>query len=219
MRRTTVIRKIRKSFEDEVEVAAPSFKDALFVFEMAELPEDLKVCPEIVREFKKTAEAQTTCIVTAGSVLDAAEKIDKFKNRHCGSSFTLALINLNQFEDVDEFKFLMQRSVLGNPRTIFVGTMRHMTSAVYTEARNKVLLEDELRFGAPSCIDSYGASNRGDVYGRIGRLAAAYLRDSEERTRVGKTGSVFLQRTSPALEELYKIPTAFYGNRFKRPAK
>ena len=219
MSRTTVMRNVRKAFEDDGEPAPPSFKDALFVLEMAELTEDLKVCPEIVREFKKTAEAQTTCIVTAGSVADAAEKIDKFKNRHCGSSFTLALINLNMIEDVDEFKFLMQRSVLGNPRTIFVGTMRHMASAVYGEARNKVLLEDELRFGAPSCIDSYGASNRGDVYGRLGRLAAAYLRDSEERTKVGKTGSVFLQRTSPALEELYKIPTAFYGTRLKRPGK
>jgi hypothetical protein len=221
MRQTGQTRKPRKPFESSVEImraGTPSFKDAMFVLEMGGLSEDLKVCAEIVREFKTTAEAQTTYIVTATSVEDAAEKIDAFKNAHCGSGFTIALINLNMFEELDEFKFLMQRSVLGNPRTIFVGSMRHMTGPVYTEARNKVIREDEIRFGAPSCIDSYGASNRGEVFGRLGRLAAAYLRDSEERTRHGKTGSLFMQRTSPALEELYKIPTAFYGNR-KRSGK
>jgi hypothetical protein len=90
-----------------------------------------------------------------------------------------------------------------------------MTGPVYAEAKNKVIIEDEIRFGAPSCIDSYGASNRAECYGRLGKLIGAYLRDSEERTRVGRKGSLFLQRTSPALEELYKIPTAFYGNRRK----
>ena len=221
MRKTTVTRKTRMAFEDyEQQVEAPgppSFKDALFVLEMEKLPEDLKVCGEIVREFKKSVEAQTTYIVTSTSVEDACEKIDAFKNRHCGSGFTLALINLNMFEELDEFKFLMQKTVLGNPRSSFVGTMRHMAGPVYAEARNKVIFEDEVRFGAPSCIDSYGASNRGEIYERLGRLAAAYIRDSEERTRVGKKGSLFLQRTSPALDELYKIPTAFYGNRRKRP--
>ncbi|MEI6233106.1 MAG: hypothetical protein WCT04_08635 [Planctomycetota bacterium] len=113
----------------------------------------------------------------------------------------------------------MQKNVMGDPRTIFVGTMRHMAGPVYTEARSKVLREDEVRLGAPSCIDSYGASNRDEIFERIGKLTAAYLRDAEERSRIGKTGTALLQRSSPALEELFKIPTAFYGNRLKRPGK
>ncbi len=209
-----------KAFEDEVELPGrPCFKHALFVFELATLPEELKVCNDIVREFKTTPEGQTSLIANAGSVDEAALKIDDFRNQHCGSAFTLAIFNLNMLESLDEFQFLMQKSVLGDPRTIFVGSMRHMAGPVYAEARNKVIREDELRVGAPSCIDSYSASNRDEVCPRIGKLAALYLRDSEERARVGKSGSVFLQRTSPALDALYKIPSAFYGLRTKRPGK
>jgi hypothetical protein len=212
--------KARKFFEDEAEPPGrPCFKDALFVFELDDLSEDLKVCKQIVREFKRTAEGQTTFIVQVGSIEEAAAKIDEFKHQNCGSGFTLAIMNLNLFDSVDELKFLMDKGVLGNPRTIFVGSMRHMAAPVYAEARSKVIREDEIRFGAPSCIDSYGASNRGDVYARIGKLAAAYLRDADERSRVGRVGTVFMSRTSPALEELYKIPTAFYGSRLKRPVK
>ena len=210
----------RKVFEEEAEAPGrPSFKDALFVFELATIPDDLKVCKKIVQEFKRTAEGQTTFVATAGSIDEAAQAIDDFKNHNCGSSFTLAIMNLTMLESVDEFKFLMQKSVMGDPRTIFVGTMRHMAGPIYTEARNKVIREDEIRFGAPSCIDSYGPSNRTDVFARIGKLAAAYLQDSEARTRASKTGTVLMQRTSPALEELFKIPTAFYGTRLKPPGK
>lgn len=209
-----------KVFEDEAELPGrPCFKHALFVFELATLPDDLKVCDNIVREFKKTLEGKTTFIASAGTVSEAALKIDDFKNQHCGSGFTLAIFNLNMLEKLDEFQFLMQKSVLGDPRTIFVGSMRHLAGPVNAEARNKVIREDELRFGAPSCIDIYSAANRDDVSARIGKLAAAYLRDSDERARVGKSGSIFLQHSSPALDELYNIPSAFYGNRIKRPAK
>lgn len=220
MSKTRKVRPLYRAFEADAEPQGrPCFKDALFVFELGTLPDELKVCRRIIDEFKRMPESQSTFVASASSVDSAAIQIDAFKNMHCGSGFTLAIFNLNLLDNVDEFHFLMQKSVLGDPRTIFVGTMRHMASAVYTEARNKVIREDELRFGAPSCIDSYGASNRDEVFARVGKLAAAYLLDSEQRSRVGKTGTVFMQRTSPALEELYKIPTAFYGNRLKRPGK
>ena len=207
----------RNVFEERAgKQGRPCFKDALFVFRDAALPDDLKVCGEIVSEFRKTPEAQATCIVMAHSVEKSAMKIDDFKNQNCGSGFTLAIFNLNLFDGLDELKFLMQKKVLGDPRTIFIGSMRHMAGPVYAEARSKIIREDELRMGAPSCIDSYGVSTRADVPARISRLAAAYLRDSEERTKVGKqASSLYLQRTSPAIEELLKIPTAFYGSRLK----
>ncbi|MEI6233105.1 MAG: hypothetical protein WCT04_08630 [Planctomycetota bacterium] len=69
----SIIRPSRKAFEDEVEPPGrPCFKDALFVFELDTLPEDLKVCKQIVAEFKRTAESQTTFIATAGSIDEAA---------------------------------------------------------------------------------------------------------------------------------------------------
>src|SRR5437762_10570953 len=104
MGNTAKNRKSWRAFDMDFDIAPagpPSFKDALFVLEMGELSEDLKVCAEIVREFKKTAEASTTYIEMSTSVDDACQKIDTFKNRNCGSAFSIALINLNLFEALD----------------------------------------------------------------------------------------------------------------------
>ena len=209
--------KTRKAFE---EVAAPddkrSFKHAIFLYEAAKLDEELRVCADIVRLFGALPEAATTRLILCGSVDEAAGKIDSFKHKTCGSSFSLAVINLNLFESLSELEFLMRKDVLGDPRSIFLGTLRHMSGRVYTEAKEKIGREDELRFGAPSCLDSYTAAGRAEIPPRIARLAKAYLQDADERSRVGREGSVMMQRTSPALDELYKIPTAFYGTRLTR---
>ena len=142
--------------------------------------------------------------------------IDKFKHKPCGSGFSLAILNLNNFGSVEELQFLLRKDVLGDPRSIFLGTLRSMNGALYSEARAKVDREDQMRFGAPSCIDCYVAANRAEIPPRTARLASAYLKDADERSRVGREGSVFMQRTSPALDELYKIPSAFYGTRLTR---
>jgi len=210
--------KTRRAFEERApaEEAETSFKHAIFIFEAAGLADNLRVCADIGRLFSALPDAATTRVVYCGSVDEAAMLIDAFKHETCGSGFSLAIVNLNQFGSVEELKFLMRKDVLGDPRTIFLGTLRFMNGAVYTEARGKVDREDQLRFGAPSCIDCYVAAGRAEIAPRTARLASAYLKDADERARVGRDGSVFMQRTSPALEELYKIPSAFYGNRLTR---
>jgi hypothetical protein len=210
--------KTRRAFEERApaEEADASFKHAIFIYEAANLADDLRVCADIGRLFRALPDAATTRVVHGSSLDEAAMLVDAFKNENCGSGFSLAILNLNNFGSVEEFQFLMRKNVLGDPRTIFLGTLRYMNGAVYTEARAKVDREDQLRFGAPSCIDCYVAAGRAEIPPRTARLAAAYLKDADERARVGRDGSLFMQRTSPALEELYKIPSAFYGNRLTK---
>ena len=65
----------------------------------------------------------------ADSLDEAAVCVDTFKAKNCGSAYTLAVLNLNMFGSSDEFNFMMQASVLGDPRMIFIASLKSMANS------------------------------------------------------------------------------------------
>src|SRR4051812_33987155 len=119
---------------------------------MASVPVDLKVMTALAETFKTLPEAATTRVETADNLEQAAVQIDAFKAITCGSAYSLAIINLNMMSDIRELEFLLRPKVLGDPRTIFMASLRSMVGDAYAMARDKVQRESEIRGRSPSCI-------------------------------------------------------------------
>jgi hypothetical protein len=189
-----------------------SWKDAIFMFESASVPDELKLVDSIAERFKPFPEAENTLIQVTHSLEEAAVVIDKFKARTCGSAYSLAVVNLNMFGNMQEFNFLMSPSVLGDPRIIFVASLKSMAGESYAFAKNKVHREGETSLGAPSCIDCYSAANREEASERLAKLACAYLHEFDERANA-KRGRTSVLLNSEALNQLKNSTTTYYGNR------
>jgi len=191
------------------------FKDAIFMFESAALPADLQVVDGVAERFAIQPEAETTLIHLVHSLEEAAEKIDWFKAKTCGSAYSLAIININMMSHVDELKFLLRGDVLGDPRTIFLASLRYMVGDIYGYARDKVTREsdDEEKGRSPSCISTYGAVSREETWLMISDLCTAYLREAEERAKARLRGETVME--GKAEEMLRKSGTAFYGKNLK----
>ena len=186
------------------------FKDAIFIYETADLPEDLKVVDGIAKEFELLPEAKLTLVQVAHSLEQAAPLIDSFKAQCCGSPYSLAIINLNGFQ-MAELNFILRPDVLGDPQTIFLTSLKYMVGDAYALARDKSLRESERKDRTPSCIDCYGTVNLSSVCSRVSQLAAAYLHESEMRVserRSGKTGALESKFAANALK---KSQTTFVG--------
>jgi cytochrome c553 len=186
------------------------FRHAIFLFESEGVPEELRVIDGVVAAFAERPEATKTLAMHSRGIDDAALQLDNFKARTCGSPVTLAIINLNMFPSVKELQFLMQLDVLGDPRTIFLASLKYMSGEIYTFAREKVARESEVIDRTPSCIDCYGAPNRDNVYPRVAELSSAYLIEAETREeKLRNRGDVALEPA--AVQLLRKSETTFFG--------
>jgi hypothetical protein len=192
----------------------PEFKDAIFAYESAALPAELKIVDGCVEKFKALPEAATTLVQVAHTLDEAATLIDQFKIQTCGSTYSLALINISMLADVQELKFLLRVDVVGDPRTIFVASLRYMTGDIYAYAKDKVQRENEIKERTASCIDCYGAGGHEETLTRTAQLMAAYLREAEARAEAKRQG-ISVVGESPAETLLRKSTTTFYGRRFK----
>ena len=188
------------------------WKDAIFVFESAAVPDELKIVDQITASFKKLPESETTLVQVCHGLDAAAVCIDGFKAKTCGSAYSMAVINLNMFGTREEFNFLMQPSVLGDPRIVFLASLKSMTGECYAFAKNKVNRESETQFGAPSCIDCYASNNREEAADRLAKLMVAYLLEGEQRLQAKRNGTQVLL-DSEALRQLKTSSTTYYGTR------
>lgn len=186
------------------------FRHAVFFFEAAEVPEDLRVTDGILAAFANRPEAGKTLAISARTIDDAAQQLDSFKARTCNSPVTLALLNLNMFPSVKELEFLLQGNVLGNPRTIFLASLKYMSGEIYALARDKVAAESAVPDRTPSCIDCYGAPNRNSVFPRVAELIGAYLQEAELRDMAMRNRSDH-QLEPAAVQLLRKSETTFFG--------
>ena len=166
----------------------------------------------IAANFKALPDGDATLVQPCHTLDDAAVCIDGFKAKTCGSAYSLAIINLNMFGTREEFEFLMQPSLLGDPRMIFLASLKSMTGESYTFAKNKVNRESDTSYGAPSCIDCYASSNREEASVRLATLAKAYLKEGEQRLQAKRSGTAILLDTE-ALQQLRASTTTYYGNR------
>jgi len=186
------------------------FRHAVFFFEAAEVPEDLRVTDGVIAAFANRPEAGKTLAMSARTIDDAAQQLDSFKARTCGSPVTLAVLNLNMFPSVKELEFLLQSNVLGNPRTIFLASLKYMSGEIYALARDKVAAESTSPDRTPSCIDCYGAPNRNTVFPRVAELIGAYLNEAELRDAAMRNrGDHALEPA--AVQLLRKSETTFFG--------
>lgn len=186
------------------------FKNAIFLFEMADVPPELQVISGISEAFGQLQESSYTLVQQSRNLEDAAVTIDDFKARTCGSAYSLAIINLNFMTDIREIEFLLRPNVLGDPRTIFMASLRYMVGDAYAIAKDKVQRESECKERSPSCIECYSTANRDEVFPKISVLTSAYLRESEEWAkgkREGKTGVL----STHASRLLSKSGTGFFG--------
>jgi hypothetical protein len=190
------------------------FKYAVFMFESAAVPEDLKVIRAIRDAFRVLPAAAPTLVQAAYLLEDAAHLIDQFKVQTCGSAYSLAIINLNMMNDVKEVDFLLRGDVLGNPRTIFLTSLKYMVGEAYGRARDKIQSESATPGLSSSCLDCYSAGNRNDVPQRIAELAHAYLREAEELEKSRRSG-VYSMADPSASQILQKSQTAFFGKKMK----
>ncbi|MCY3021221.1 MAG: hypothetical protein NTW87_19580 [Planctomycetota bacterium] len=192
----------------------PDFRNAIFAFESTAVPDELKVVDSIVAELKKLPVAAVTLIQVAHTLEEAAPMMDQFKAQTCGSPYSLSIINLNMMSRGEEINFLLHRDVMGDPRTIFLASLRHMHQDAYGLAREKIQRESEVLGRVTSCIDCYGAANRDEVPARIAELAAAYVAEAEEWEKARREGKIVIaDANTTAL--LKKSRTAFYGSAMK----
>lgn len=190
------------------------FIDAIFLYESESVPAELKVMREIAAEFSRLPDVSTTLVHVAHSIEQAVPIIEQFKVRTCCSPYSLAVINLNMMNNVEELQFLMQQDVLGDPRTIFLASLRFMVGDTYTFARDKVQREaqpSETR--ATSCLDCYAPSTRNEVFARVSHLMAAYLREADELAKARSEGGEGM--SSKATELMRKSHTVYFGGGMK----
>lgn len=192
----------------------PEFKDAIFAYEAAALPAELKIVDGCVEKFRTLPEADATLVQVAHSLDEAATLIDQFKAQTCGSTYSLGLININMLADVQELKFLLRVDIVGDPRTIFMASLRYMTGDIYAYTKDKVHRESEIKERTASCIDCYGVGAHEETHARIAALMAAYLREAEARAEAKRKG-IQVVGESPAEALLRKSTTTFYARRFK----
>lgn len=191
------------------------FKYAVFMFESAALPDELKVIRAVREAFCVLPATAPTLVQTAYVLEDAAHLIDQFKVQTCGSAYSLAIINLNMMADVKEVDFLLRGDVLGNPRTIFLTSLKYMVGDAYSRARDKIQGESATPGLSSSCVDCYSAANRNDVPQRIAELAHAYLREAEELEKARRSGTFNSLADPSASQILQKSQTAFFGKTMK----
>ncbi len=195
-----------------------AFKYSIFALELAALPDDLRLVGLISEKFKTLPHGQDTLFQTSSSVDEAGAQIDAFKAKTCGSAYNLALINLNQFSTPEELAFLLSGKVLGDPRSVFLATLRSIHGPVYSIAREKVEREAEAiakgaLHGAPSCIDSYTAAGRVESATLIAQILDAHLEEMEQRARSKQTGMIIPNALSKAGELMRRSTTIFFGHR------
>jgi len=191
-----------------------TFKFAIFALELAGLPEDIRLAKAIGEAFDKLPLAKDTLFQTAGSIDEAASTIDQFKSKTCGSAYSVAVLNLNQLNQPEELSFLLSRDVLGDPRTIFLATLRGIQGPVYSIASEKVEREagaiaQGKRNGAPSCIESYNTGGRAESSQRIAEILNALLVEEEQRAKTKQTG-VFVPHILSRAHDLMRKTTSIY---------
>lgn len=195
-----------------------AFKYAIFTLELASLPEDQRIVAMVHGQFKRQRMVHETLFQSADSIEQAAAHIDEFKAKTCGSAYNVALINLNQMSSPEELAFLLGGSVLGDPRTIFMVTLRGIHGPTYGIARDKVEREADLimqgqRQGAPSCVDSYTPAGRAESAQRIAEILNAFLEEEEERAKTRQTGMITPHTISKAYDLMRRTGTIFCGHR------
>lgn len=193
-----------------------AFKDSIFCFEEASIPDDLRVVDRIYKLLHSIPNS-ATLIQYCQTLEKAATAIDEYKAATCGSPYALAIINLNEIKDPRELAFLLKGNVLGNPRTIFLNSLRRVNEQVYAIAKEKVMREAAEAGRTPSCIDCYGAGNREEICARVSQLARAYLREDDERQKAKQSGLHAALAPKPAADILKKSATAFHGRVVGRP--
>jgi hypothetical protein len=195
-----------------------AFKYAILAFEQEDLAEDLRVVDSICAEFQKQPHSASASLQVVKSVDAAGPVIDAFKARNCGSAYNVALLNLNQFPSAPELEFLLSVPVLGDPRAIFLVSLRTIQAPIYSVARVKVEREalkisQGTLAGAPSCIDTYTTANRAETAGRVAQILNAYLEEEEMREKAKLTGMSLPSALSPATELMQRSSTVFFGRR------
>jgi hypothetical protein len=195
-----------------------AFKYAIFAFEPEGLVEDLKVVDAVCAEFKKQPKSASASVQVVKSVDAAGPVIDAFKAKTCGSAYNVALLNLNQFPSAPELEFLLSVPVLGDPRSVFLVSLRSIQAPIYSVARVKVEREalkiaQGTLVGAPSCIDTYTAANRAETATRVAQILNAYLEEEDMREKAKLTGMVLPSALSPATELMQRATTIFFGRR------
>lgn len=195
------------------------FEYALFAYEDRSIPDELKLVGAIELEFKRQPLGSKCLVQHVASVDEAAERVQEFRARTCGSAYSIALINLNSFPSAEELSFLLGPTVLGDPWTLFLVTLRSLSGPIYSLAREKVEREaTPIRRrdmpGAPSCIDSYTKRTRVETYQRIAAILEARL-EADKRILSGrKTGRLVPFTISPMEALLRNSSTTFYGSAF-----
>jgi cytochrome c553 len=181
------------------------------MFESSGIPAELSVAEGLRTAFSLLPEAQNTLVMLAQSLEQAAPVLDDFKARTCGSPVTLGVINLSAMPSLRDLDFLLKNAVLGDPRTVFLASLKTVDGECYARAREKVTRESADVNRSPSCIDCYGAPNRDEVYPRISQLIAAYIRETEQREATLRTRGAVALEDSMAIKLLKKSETTFFG--------
>jgi hypothetical protein len=206
-----------------------TFKYAVFAFELEGLAEDLRIMDAVAAAFQKLPKAAGAFVQVVKSMGQAGPVIDAFKEKSCGSAYNLAVINLNQFPSAPELEFLLGEKVLGDPRSVFLVSLRGIQAPIYSVARVKVEREAQRvaegsLYGAPSCVDTYTPANRAETAARVAGILNAYLEEDELREKARLSGTVLPSALSPATEMMRRSNTVFFGRRpgqtsaFMRPA-
>ncbi|MCZ7644106.1 MAG: hypothetical protein M5U26_02310 [Planctomycetota bacterium] len=194
------------------------FKYAVFGMECPGLSDALLLIDPLAEAFQASKHAQSTLFQSAQTLEQAAAQIDEFKAKTCGSAYNFAVLNLNLFNNTKELQFLMSGRVLGNPRTIFCGTMRMLDREIYAMAREKVDQEMDLitaskSFAAPSCIVSYTEATRDEAVQTALEVLGAYLDEQITRERQRQTSTILPGAVSPALDYMRRSTSIFYGRK------
>lgn len=191
-------------------------KYSIFGFELAQIPEEMRILGNVVVQFAQGPHGAHTLFQTADDLDAAAQVIDSFKARNCGSAYNLAVLNLNELKSDAELDFLLSGEVLGQPRTLFLAHLRHLQGPIYAVARAKVERESELIFsgtmgGAPSCLISYTPATLEAMAVVGARILTAHLEDIATHERTKQTGMIPPFEKSKAMAEYRSLETIFFG--------
>lgn len=200
----------------EGEAEGEHFKYAIFAYEDAGLADNLKVVDELARAFAEQPHGADTAFHVTRTMDEAGDAIDGFKARNCGSAYSLAVLNLNNFPSAPELEFLLSGPVLGDPKTVFLASMRAIKGPAYAFARAKVDRENnrivrESLFGAPSCVEFYAPDRIPETAVLVAEVLNAILDDKDASSRSRQTGMVLRARDSKAREAMGRSATLYAG--------